>query len=341
MKKIFALITLIFTFLGCGKEKRDPNTLYLYGWSYYIPSSIYEKFEKETGIKVVEDIYSSNEEMFTKLKAGGTGYDIVMPSTDFTEILKNEGMISKLDKSKLPNLKNIDPFVFEKMRYFDPNNEYAVPYVMGATVIAVNTKYVKDFPEDFTIFNNPAYKGKMTLLDDMREVMSSALGTLGFSQTEKDPNNISKAAELVKSWKKNIAKFDAESFGKGFANEDFWVVHCYPDNVLNELTPEQKKYTKFIIPKKGGTSYIDSFVILSSAPNKEAAYKFIDFIHRPDNYAIIVDYLQAPSINIPARKLRKNKPLYTIEDLKNTEILKDIKDTLDIQNQYWQEILID
>ncbi|MGL5984076.1 MAG: extracellular solute-binding protein, partial [Cetobacterium sp.] len=221
------------------------------------------------------------------------------------------------------------------------NNDYAFPFAMGATVIAINTKYVTDSPKDFSVYSNPAYKGKMTLLDDMREVMTSALGSLGYSQTTEDETAIAAAANLVKEWKKNIAKFDSESFGKGFANEDFWVVHCYPDNVLNELTEEQLKTTKFIIPEKGGTAYIDSFVIPKTARNKEGAYKFLDFIQRPENYKLIAEHLRIPSINVPARDLIVEKPLYTIEDLSNTEILRDIKNTLDIQNKYWQEILVD
>ncbi|MGL5354972.1 MAG: extracellular solute-binding protein [Cetobacterium sp.] len=342
MKKILTLLSFIFLLFSCGKEKqKNENILYLYGWADYIPAKIYEDFQKETGIKVIEDIYSSNEEMFAKIKAGGTGYDILTPSTDYAEILMNDGMIEKLDKTKLPSLKNIDSMVFEKLQYFDANNDYAFPFAMGATIIAVNTKYVKDFPKDFSIYNNPAYKGKMTLLDDMREVMTSALGMLGHPQTTEDEAAIANAAKLVKEWKKNIAKFDSESFGKGFANEEFWVVHCYPDNVLNELTEEQLKTTEFIIPEKGGTSYIDSFVIPKTAPNKEGAYKFLDFIQRPENYKLIAEHLKIPSINVPARELISENPLYSIEDLSHTQILRDIKNTLDIQSKYWQEVLID
>ena len=342
MKKILSALSLAFLLVACGKDKEaNKNTLYLYGWADYIPAQVYEDFEKETGIKVVEDIYSSNEEMFAKIKAGGIGYDILTPSTDYTEILMNDNMLEKLDKDKLPTFSNIDPMVLDKLQYFDKNNEYAVPFAMGATTIAVNTKYVKDFPKDFTIYNNPEYKGKMTLLDDMREVMTSALGTLGYPQTTTDETAIANAAELVKGWKKNIAKFDSEAFGKGFANEDFWVVHSYPENILNELTDEQLETTEFIIPENGGTAYIDSFVILKTAPNKEAAYKFLEFIHRPENYKLVADHLRIPSINVPAREQLTVEPIYSIDDLQNTVILKDIKDTLDTQNKYWQEILID
>lgn len=340
MKKILSLLAMVFLLIACGDKQTNDNVLYLYGWADYIPKEIYDEFEKETGIKVVEDIYSSNEEMFTKLKAGGKGYDIVVPSADYVEIMMKENMLEKLDKNKLPGLKNLDPMALGKLQYFDPNNDYEVPYVMGATIIAVNKKYVKDFPRDYSIYNRSDLQGRMTLLDDMREVMTSSLGMLGYPQTVSDEKAIAEAAEMVKGWKKNIAKFDSESFGKGFASGDFWVVQGYPDNIFRELDETERENVELIIPEKGGTAYVDSFAILGDAPHKEAAYKFIDFILRPDVYARIADVLETPSINVPARELMKVKPLYEISDLQNTQVLKDIQSTLDLQNKYWQEILI-
>ncbi|MBC2855267.1 extracellular solute-binding protein [Cetobacterium sp. 2A] len=342
MKKFGIFISLLFLLVSCGDNKTENNkVLYLYGWADYVPSEIFDNFEKETGIKVIEDIYSSNEEMFAKLKAGGKGYDIVTPSTDYVEILMNENMLEKLDKSKLPTFDNIDPMVLEKIQYFDKDNSYAVPYIMGSTGIAVNTKYVKDYPRDYTIYERTDLAGRMTLLDDMREVLTSALGTLGYSQTIEDETAIAQASDLVKKWKKNIAKFDSESFGKGFANGDFWVVHGYAENIYQELDEEQRAHTDFIIPEKGDTAYVDSFVILKDAPNKEAAYKFLEFIHRPENYKLVSEHLELPSINVPARELIEVEPIYKMEDLKGSEILRDIKKTLDIQNKYWQEIMVD
>lgn len=340
MKKILSLLAMVFLLIACGDKQTNDNVLYLYGWADYIPKEIYDEFEKETGIKVVEDIYSSNEEMFTKLKAGGKGYDIVVPSADYVEIMMKENMLEKLDKNKLPGLKNLDPMALGKLQYFDPNNDYEVPYVMGATIIAVNKKYVKDFPRDYSIYNRSDLQGRMTLLDDMREVMTSSLDMLGYPQTVSDEKAIAEAAEMVKGWKKNIAKFDSESFGKGFASGDFWVVQGYPDNIFRELDETERENVELIIPEKGGTAYVDSFAILADAPHKEAAYKFIDFILRPDVYARIADVLETPSINVPARELMKVKPLYEISDLQNTQVLKDIQSTLDLQNKYWQEILI-
>ena len=340
MKKILVAITLAMAVISCRGKEENKNILYVYGWANTIPQTIYDDFERETGIKVVEDIYSSNEEMFTKLKAGGDGYDIVMPSADYVEIMMKEGMIEKLDKTKLPNYNNLDPLVLEKLHHFDPKNDYEVPYLIGATIIAVNKKYVSEYPKDYSIYEMNNLRGRMTLLDDMREVMTSALGMLGYPQTVNDEKIIAQAAELVKTWKRNIAKFDSESFGKGFASGDFWVVQGYPDNIFKELDEKDRANVEMIIPEKGGTAYVDSFVLLQTAANKENAYKFLEYTLRAEVAAKIADALETPSVNLQARELMKIKPLFEISDLKNIQVLRDINTTLDLQNKYWQEILI-
>ncbi len=333
----------------------------------------------------MEDIYSTNEEMFTKLKAGATGYDLVMPSPDYVEIMINEGMLDKIDKSKISTFDNLDKSILQKLTVFDQNNDYTVPYAVSATLIAVNTKYVKDYPRDYTIYDREDLKGKMTLLDDMREVMGSALSMCGYPQTVADEKafkeaeakinswkkNIAKfdsesddmrevmgsalsmcgypqtvadekafkeAEAKINSWKKNIAKFDSESFGKNFASEDFWVVQGYGENIYMELTEEQKATTDFIVPEKGGLFSLDAFVVLKAAPNKEAAHKFMEYIHKPEVYAMIADYLVLPSINVPARELTKEKPLFNIEDLEKCQLLRDTTATLPMQNKYWEKI---
>lgn len=339
MKKIFITLFSTLLLVACA-GKDDTKQLYLYGWADYIPHEIYEDFEKETGIHVVEDIYSSNEEMYTKLKAGGDGYDIVMPSSDYVEIMMKEGLLEKLDKTQISTLDNISPMVMEKLQSFDTGNDYAVPYSMGVTGIAVNTKFVKDYPRSFEIYTREDLKGRMTLLDDMREVMTSALAINGYDQKTSSEEAMQKAKETILSWKKNIAKFDSESFGKGFASEDFWVVQGYPDNIFRELGEEERKNVDFIIPEVGAFAAIDSFVILSNAKHKENAYKFIEYIHRPEVYAKVADLLELPSINVPAEALMTVKPIYRLEDLKQAQILMDIHETLDLQNKYWQQILI-
>ena len=340
MKKIFLMLLSIFTLISCG-ESRDENTLYVYSWADYIPQFVYSDFEAETGIKVVEDIYSSNEEMYTKIKAGGEGYDIIMPSADYYEIMMKEDMLAKLDKAQLENIQYIDDVYMAKLREFDTENDYGVPYMRGITCIAVNKKFVKDYPKDYTIYNREDLAGRMTLLDDMREVLVPALALNGYKQDADSVEAMDKAKATILDWKKNIAKFDSESYGKGFANGDFWVVQGYPDNIYRELSEEDRENVDFIIPPgEQGYSSIDSFVILKDSKNYDKALQFINYIHRPDVYAKISDAIEIPSINLEADKLVTKKPLYDVSKTKDAQLLRDIGDKLDIQNKYWQEILI-
>ena len=349
LKKSLVVSLLTLAFIGCGNNEAESgtetspkadykNAVYLYSWAEYIPPEIFEMFEKETGIKVVEDIYSTNEEMFTKLKAGAVGYDIVVPSPDYAEIMMNEKMLSPIDKNKISTYGNIDKRVLEKLESFDKENNYAVPYTMSATIIAVNKEKVKDYPRDYTIYDRKDLKGRMSLLDDMKEVLIAGLGMAGYSQDTDSEEGMRKAADMIIGWKDNIAKFDSESFGKNFASGDFWVVQGYAENIYMELTDEQIENTDFVVPQKGGSASIDSFVILETSKNKDNAHKFIEFIHRPEIYALVADYLMLPSINVPAVEFMEEEPLFTLDDLQNAELLKDTTPTLELQNRYWEEI---
>jgi len=198
-----ALAVLGMTGISCSK-----NTLHVYNWSYYTPPSVIEKFEKEYGVRVIIDEYASNEEMYTKLKTGGTGYDLVFPSQDYVSIMIHQGMFEKIDKSLIPNLKNIDPLVLRKTDY-DPNMEYSVPYYWGAAGITVNTAKVPNFERSWSIFGRSDLRGRMTMLDDMREVMGDALAYLGYSVNSKKPAEIDAARDLINNqWKPNLTKFE-------------------------------------------------------------------------------------------------------------------------------------
>lgn len=332
---------------GCSKSSGSAASggkttkLYIYNWTYYTPDSVIEKFEKEYNVTVVYDSFASNEEMFAKLKAGGTGYDIVFPSGDYVSIMKTEGMLAKIDKSNMKNLGNIDPLVLQKATY-DPDMDYSVPYYFGAAGIAVNTAKVPNFEKSWSIFSRKDLKGKMTMLDDMREVMGDALVYLGYSVNTKDPAQIQQARDLINNeWKPNLVKFDAEAFGKGFAAGEFWVVQGYAEVVYAEIQENQKKDVAFFIPKEGGPAYIDSMCILKDSKNYDLALKFIDFIHRPEIYAEFCDSFGFPATaNIPARQLQKATPYYKAEDLANTELKEDLGASLELYNQAWQDIRV-
>ena len=314
------------------------NKLNIYNWAYYTPPSVIEKFEKEFNVRIVIDEYASNEEMYTKLKSGGAGYDLVFPSQDYTSIMIKQDMFEKIDKSLIPNIKNIDPLVLTKTTY-DPTMEYSVPYYWGAAGIIVNTSKVPVYEKSWSIFGRGDLRGRMTMLDDMREVMGDALVYLGYSLNTKNPSEITAARDLINGqWKPNLTKFDAESFGKGYANEEFWVVQGYIEVVMEEIEGNDRLIndTLFFIPPEGGPAYIDSLCILKGAKNREMAHKFINFIHRPEIYAEFCEYFGFPStVNVPARQLMTGTSYYQPEDIAHTELKDDLGDALELYSDAW------
>ena len=331
---LFAVLAVLgMTGISCAK-----NTLHVYNWSYYTPPSVIEKFEKEYGVRVIIDEYASNEEMYTKLKTGGSGYDLVFPSQDYVSIMIHQGMFEKIDKSLIPNLKNIDPAVLRKIDY-DPNMEYSVPYYWGAAGVVVNTAKVPNFEKSWSIFSRSDLRGRMTMLDDMREVMGDALAYLGYSVNTKKPAEVDAARDLINNqWKPNLTKFDADAFGKGYANGEFWVVQGYAETVYEEIIDDEQlmRDTVYFVPREGGPGYIDSMCILKGAKQKDLAHKFIDFIHRPEIYAEFCDEFGFPAtVNIPARQYIEGPTWYQPADIADTELKNDLGDSLYLYNDAW------
>ena len=334
---VLTALLLSATLIGCSKS--DEKTLYVYNWTYYTPDSVIAKFEEEYGVNVVLDYFASNEDMFAKLKAGGSGYDIVFPSGDYVSIMKKENMLEKIDKSQIPNLKSISKMVIDKANY-DPTMEYSVPYYMGAAGIAVNKTKVTDYDRTWDIFADTRLAGRMSMLDDMREVMGDALAHLGYSVNSVDPVALERAKRLIiDTWKPNLVKFDAEAFGKSFASGEFWVVQGYPEAVYGEVDPSRWDEVDFFLPEVGGPMYLDSMCIPKGAKHIELAHKFIDFIHRPEIYAEFLDFFNFPSsVNTAAGALMSSVPFYRVEDLANYELKDDIGEGLDLYNEIWQDI---
>ncbi|MGQ9855897.1 MAG: extracellular solute-binding protein [Fervidobacterium sp.] len=331
---VVLLVLVVFVLNACNRQ----STLRIYNWADYIPQEVIEQFEKEYNCKVIYDTYASNEEMFAKLKSGGSGYDIVFPSGDHVKMMINEGLLEKLDLNKIPNFKNLSEVVLSKTTY-DPNHEYSVPYMMGTTGLIVNKNYLKEYEKSWSIYEREDLKDKVTLLDDMREVFGAALKYLGYSVNTTNPEEIEKAKEVILKWKKNIVKFDATTYAQGVVNGEFWVVHGYPENVFQLIPEEEMENFEFFVPKEGGTLWIDSMVILKDAKNKELAYKFIDFILRPEIAAKIADFLMIPSPVSDAVNYQEVEPLYTVDELANCEIIDYIGEAIDLYNKAWEEII--
>lgn len=337
-KVLTALILLaVLGFSSCSKD--DGKTLYLFNWTYYTPDSVIKLFEQEYGVTVKVDSYASNEEMFAKLKAGAKGYDVVIPSQDYVSIMIKEGMLEEINHEKLTNLSNISPLVLSKIT-FDPDMKYSVPYFMGAAGIAVNKTKVTDYEKSWNIFARKDLSQRMCMMDDMREVIGDALVYQNHSVNSVDDAELQSAAELItKEWKPNLVKFDAEGFGKSFATGDFWVVQGYAEVVFGEVPEDQWDTVDFFIPEEGGPMYIDSMCILKGSKHYDLALEFINFIHRPEIYAMFLDAFHFPSsVNPSADQYITTKPMYTADQMVNCEPKNDIGADLEKYNSLWQSI---
>lgn len=338
---VFSILGLaLLTFLsGCSKSGK--KELYLFNWTYYTPDSVIEQFSKEYGVDVHIDSFASNEEMFAKLKAGASGYDVIFPSQDYVSIMISEGMLEELNHDKLPNLKNINPFVLEKANY-DSQMKYSVPYYMGIAGIAVNKNKVSEYGKSWNIFGREDLKNRMCMMNDMREVIGDALVHLGYSVNTKNEAEIEAAKNLViNEWKPNLVGFDAEGFGKAFARGDFWVVQGYEEVVFSEVEKDKWDLIDFFIPDEGGPMYLDSMCILKGSKNYETALDFINFIHRPDVYAQFLDNFRFPnSVNTEADKYMKETPAYEASEMVRGELKYDLGEDLAKYNAAWEEIII-
>lgn len=335
---VIALVASILCFTSCSKS--NERVLNLYNWTYYTPDSVIELFEEKYDCKVVLSYFSSNEEMFAKIAAGGaSGYDIIIPSADYTSIMIKQGMCTPLDHDKLPNLKYLSPLVLSKVTY-DPSQTYSVPYFMGSPGIMVNKSKVQQYDRDWSIFADTSLAGKMTMLDDMRETMGAAASYLGYSVNTIDPEEL-KAMEnlLTNVWKPNLVKFDAEGFGKAFSRGEFWAVHGYPEGVFTEVSVENWGNIDFFMSPKGGTIYIDNMLIPKNAKHVDLAHEFINFILDPQIYAMFLDAFHFPSTcNSEAAQYMTVTPFYDAQWLSNHELMVDLGENLATYTAIWERV---
>jgi len=346
-----ACVCIPLFFSACSKKSAaeadaagtgtNSNVLYLFNWTYYTPDSVLRQFEQKYNCTVKVDSYDSNEVMYAKLKAGGgIGYDITIPGQDYVAIMKEQGMLEKIDQQQFTNRKYINPEVLKKSTV-DPGMEYSVPYYFGASGICVNKQKLQNYSRSWNIFEDSRIAEHASMMDDMREVLGDALAYLGYSVNTTDEKQLKEAAALVADkWKPNLVKFDAEGFGKSFAAGDFWVCQGYAEVVYGEV-PEEKwdDMIDFFIPEEGGPAYYECMVILKGSKHYDLAMKFINFIHEPQIYAEFLDAFRFPaSVNLEAAKYTTKTPMYTVDDLKNCEIRLDLGEHLGLWNEHWQDI---
>ncbi|WP_325892684.1 extracellular solute-binding protein [Grimontia sp. NTOU-MAR1] len=256
--------------------------LYFYNWSEYIPTEVLEQFTEETGIKVIYSTYESNESMYAKLKTHPDGYDLVVPSTYYVKKMRDEGMLQKIDKSKLSHFDDLDPNNLNKP--FDPDNQYSIPYIWGATGIGVNTDFIeKDSVNSWADLWSPEYEGQLLMMDDAREFFHIALTKLGYSANTTNPEEIKAAYEELKKIMPNVLVFNSDFPANPYMAGEVALGMLWNGSAY--IARSEGAPVDIVWPKEGAIFWMDSLSIPATAKNVDAAHKMIDFLLRPENAA--------------------------------------------------------
>ena len=322
---------------GCAEKK---PVLHIYTWSDYIKPELVERFERENNCKVVVDTYDSNEAMYAKLKAGATGYDILFPSSYMVKIMNAQGMLRKLDRSLLPNLRNVDPAYLEMAA--DKLMEHSVPYTATITCLGYLGERVDNFEPSWAMLDRQDLKGRMTMLNDMRETIGAALKFLGFSINSRDDAELAAAKDVVLRWKKNLAKFENEQYKTGLASGEFLLTHGYSGDLM--LVQSENPDIQIAVPREGSALTFDDMVIPSSAVQVELAHKFINFILEPEVAAQLTEYIyflcpNLPSYDLLDPEIRADPILFPPPDVvEKLEMIDDLGADNAKYTKIWDEI---
>lgn len=290
MKKILVVISALLVLVGCGSSSAPEQTLRVFNWGEYMDMDLIAEFEEENNVKVIYELFESNEAMYTKLQ-GGEKYDVIIPSDYMVQRMNEEGLLMELDYSKIPNYSNIIDTL--KNRHMDPEGKYTVPYFWGSVGILYNTKEVSSSEVEskgWNIFRDQAYAGKTYYYDSERDAFMVALKALGYSMNTTDSKQIEEAYNWLVEMNKTMQPvYVTDDVIDNMINgiKDLAVVYSGDASYIISENPDMAYYE----PKEGTNVWVDTMVIYKDAPNPELAHKWMDFILRETSLEKISEYV--------------------------------------------------
>lgn len=320
VSKLFSglAVASLVTLAASSAHAQEEKVLNVYNWSDYIAVDTIQNFEKETGIKVRYDTYDNNEILHAKLVAGKTGYDVVVPSSTFARLQIDGGLLTKLDKAQLPNLKNLDPDIQAQIANIDPGNEHLVNWLWGYTTIGINTAKVKaalgsePMPDNvWELFFNPKYISKLktcgvSVLDSATEVLPAALHYLGKNPFSKSAADYQAAGALLKSVRPYVTLFSSSGYINDMAGGSICMALGWNGdiNIARKRAIEGKTGQDIVafVPKNGGILFFDMMAIPVDAAHPKNAHAFINYIMRPEVHAALTNKVFYANPNKESRK---------------------------------------
>ncbi|KYC42517.1 polyamine ABC transporter substrate-binding protein [Scytonema hofmannii PCC 7110] len=320
------------------------DQMYIYTWEQYTNKDLLKTFSAQTGIRVLADLYDSNEAMLSKIQAGGgSAYSVVYPSDYMVRKMVDLGLLTRLERDRIIGLDNLFPR-FQNPIY-DPNNRHSIPFSWGTTGFIYNTEKLKTPPDnwDYLWENKQLLSKRMTLMNDFREVMGAVLKMLGYSYNSTNENEIKQAFDTLKVLKPDVAAFTTDAWRNQIVAGDLLLAMCYSSDAV-KIVKENPKL-KYVIPKSGSSLWTDTVVIPKTAPNIEAAYAWINLILRPD---VASEMSQSLNLSTPNRagfeqlpkNIQNNSSLFPSEAiLAKCERVAPLEQQIEaLYERYWIEL---
>ncbi|MGV3354648.1 ABC transporter substrate-binding protein [Streptococcus orisratti] len=327
---VVAIILILFCFAfylqKSSSSGSQSDKLVIYNWGDYIDPELLTKFTKETGIKVQYETFDSNEAMYTKIKQGGTTYDIAVPSDYMIDKMIKENLLVKLDKSQISGLDNIgDEFLGLS---FDPKNDYSIPYFWGTVGIVYNTTMVKQAPEHWKDLWREEYRNDIMLVDGAREIMGLGLNTLGYSLNTKNYERLEEVEQKLNSLTPNIKAIVGDEM-KGYMIQGDAAIGVTFSGEASEMLSSNEDL-RYVVPSEGSNLWFDNLVIPKTVKHKKEAYAFISFMMEPKNAAQNAEYIGYATPNKAAKALlpddiKNDKAFYPSEKtIANLEVYDNL-----------------
>lgn len=323
-----------------GKDPPDElgpieRRLNLYLWSDYLADNTIPDFEREFGVRVTLDTYESNEDLLARLLAGATGYDLVLPSSYVFPVLLGRDLIAPLRHRFLTNLGNVAPLFANPP--WDPGLVHSVPWQWGVTGIAYRADRVPVRPDSWGIFLDPTYRGKMTMLDDLRDVIGAFLRYRGRSLNSVDPAELAQARADAIAAKANLKAFISATVKGQLIAGDVWIAQLWNGDALQARA--EQPAIEFVVPREGSMLFTDSLVMPRSARNPRAAHEFLNYILRPEVAAALADKTGYGTTNLAALPLtRARLPFPEGEQMERLEYQADLGPATERWDRIWTEI---
>lgn len=336
---LFLVSVLIVTAVtaGCGSDKPTVN---VYNWGDYIDMDVLKQFEDEYGIRVLYDTYATNEDLYVKVKQGGSSYDVIIPSDYMLERMKNEGLLQTVNMDNIPNLSNVEDR-FLNLDY-DVNNEYSVPYMWGTVGIIYNTTMVDKPLESWADLWDEQHKGKIVMLNSQRDTLMVALLKLGYSMNTRNIDELNQAKDELIKQKPLVYAYLGDEVKDIMVGGDAAIAVVWSGDAVT--MKGNNPDLEYVIPSEGTNLWFDAMAIPKNAKNKDAAEKFIDFMTRPDIAAKNAEYIGYSSpipeaVKLLPEEMQNDKDAYPDDSaLINTEIFKDPTEILHVYDEIWTQI---